>query len=463
MSQMPREVDYLVVGAGAMGMAFTDTILHESDATIALVDRLDRPGGHWNHAYPFVRLHQPSAYYGVNSRPLGENRLDASGRNAGMMELAGAHELLAYFDTVLRRDFLPCGRVSWYPQCTYLGDSSFRSAVTGETRHVKAGKVVDATYMNVQVPKVTPPGFEVAEGVTCVPPNGLATVRQAYRGFVVVGAGKTAIDSCLYLLDLGVAPDRITWIKPRESWLFDRAQMQPEGFSDHSILDYILLQAQEIAASTSRADLFQRLEACGALVRIEPDTEPTMFRCATVSQAELADLRRIRNVVRLGRVQRLETTRMVLDQGEVAYRADTLFIDCTADGLEKRPTKPIFRDGRITLQTVRPCQQLFAAAMIGHVECAYADEAQKNALCVPVPHPDVTDDYLHMMRDIMRAQMAWAADPGLFQWLVGSRLDGLTTPGFRALLEGSGPVPPEQIMDTVRRAIENLGRFMESR
>ena len=73
MSQMPDEVDYLVVGAGAMGMAFTDTILHESDATIALVDRLDRPGGHWNHAYPFVRLHQPSAYYGVNSRPLGES------------------------------------------------------------------------------------------------------------------------------------------------------------------------------------------------------------------------------------------------------------------------------------------------------------------------------------------------------------------------------------------------------
>ncbi|MCE2558432.1 MAG: NAD(P)-binding protein [Acidobacteria bacterium] len=99
MSHTPHEVDYLVVGAGAMGMAFTDTLLHESDATIALVDRLDRPGGHWNHAYPFVRLHQPSAYYGVNSRPLGENRLDASGRNAGMMELAGAHELLAYFDS----------------------------------------------------------------------------------------------------------------------------------------------------------------------------------------------------------------------------------------------------------------------------------------------------------------------------------------------------------------------------
>ena len=458
-----QEVDYLVVGAGAMGMAFTDTLLHESDATVALVDRLDRPGGHWNHAYPFVRLHQPSAYYGVNSRQLGEDRLDASGRNAGMMELAGSHEILAYFDTVLRRDFLPGGRVSWFPQCTYLGDSSFRSAATGETRSIRAAKVVDATYMSVQVPKVTAPGFEVAGEVACVPPNGLAAVPDSSSAFVVVGAGKTAMDSCLYLLDLGVAPERITWVKPRESWLFDRAQMQPEGFGDHSILDYVLEQAQEIAASTSRADLFRRLEACGALVRIEQDIEPTMFRCATVSQAELADLRRIRNVVRLGRVLRLEATRMVLEQGDVAYDADTLFINCTADGLERRPTKPIFGRRRITLQTIRPCQQLFAAAMIGHVECAYSEEARKNELCIPVPHPDCTDDYLHMMRDILRAQVAWAADADLFQWLVGSRLDAFTTPGFGALLEGRGPVPAEQIMNTARRAIENLERYIAGR
>lgn len=39
------EVNYLVVGAGAMGMAFVDTILTESDKTVAIVDRNARPGG----------------------------------------------------------------------------------------------------------------------------------------------------------------------------------------------------------------------------------------------------------------------------------------------------------------------------------------------------------------------------------------------------------------------------------
>jgi cation diffusion facilitator CzcD-associated flavoprotein CzcO len=56
------DADYLIVGAGAAGMAFADTLLTETKATIAIIDRHHRPGGHWNDSYPFVRLHQPSAY-----------------------------------------------------------------------------------------------------------------------------------------------------------------------------------------------------------------------------------------------------------------------------------------------------------------------------------------------------------------------------------------------------------------
>ncbi len=62
------ETDYLVVGAGAMGMAFADEILSQSPGDrILLVDKHAKPGGHWNDAYPFVSLHQPAAFYGVNS------------------------------------------------------------------------------------------------------------------------------------------------------------------------------------------------------------------------------------------------------------------------------------------------------------------------------------------------------------------------------------------------------------
>ena len=85
------ETDYLVVGAGAAGMAFTDSLIAESDADVVMVDRRHRPGGHWNDAYPFVRLHQPSAFYGVNSRRP-RHRLDRrrSGRTPGFYERATA-------------------------------------------------------------------------------------------------------------------------------------------------------------------------------------------------------------------------------------------------------------------------------------------------------------------------------------------------------------------------------------
>ena len=39
------ETDYLIVGSGAMGMAFADTLLTESDADMVIVDRHAKPAG----------------------------------------------------------------------------------------------------------------------------------------------------------------------------------------------------------------------------------------------------------------------------------------------------------------------------------------------------------------------------------------------------------------------------------
>src|SRR2546423_15376507 len=95
------DTDYLVVGGGASAMAFTDSLLAASDARVVLVDRRHRPGGHWLDAYPFVRLHQPSAGYGGSSPPLGHDRIDESGANAGFFWRAQANEIGDYFNRVL--------------------------------------------------------------------------------------------------------------------------------------------------------------------------------------------------------------------------------------------------------------------------------------------------------------------------------------------------------------------------
>ena len=122
------ETDYLVVGAGASGMAFVDSLLTNSDAEVVLVDRRHRAGGHWLDAYPFVRLHQPSAYYGVNSRVLGSNRIDEAGPNAGFYERATASEICDYYNRVLEEQFVASGRVRFVPMSEYQGRT-----VTGTT------------------------------------------------------------------------------------------------------------------------------------------------------------------------------------------------------------------------------------------------------------------------------------------------------------------------------------------
>jgi cation diffusion facilitator CzcD-associated flavoprotein CzcO len=142
------ETDYLVVGAGAAGMAFTDALLTHSDATVTIVDRRHAPGGHWVDAYPFVRLHQPSAFYGVDSVPLGKDAIDTTGTNATFYELAGADELRAYYEGVMHRHFLPTGRVRYFPGCDYVGEHRFVSRLTGGTWQARVRrKLVDTTYI----------------------------------------------------------------------------------------------------------------------------------------------------------------------------------------------------------------------------------------------------------------------------------------------------------------------------
>ena len=106
------EADYIVVGAGAAGMAFTDALIDHADVSVALVDRRYGAGGHWLDAYPFVRLHQASAFYGVASTLLGGGRLQQDGPEQGLHERATAPEVCAYYDRVLRERLLPSGRVT---------------------------------------------------------------------------------------------------------------------------------------------------------------------------------------------------------------------------------------------------------------------------------------------------------------------------------------------------------------
>jgi hypothetical protein len=101
-------------------------------------------------------------------------------------------------------------------------------------------------------------------------------------------------------------------------------------------------------------------------------------------------------------------------------------VDCSADGLERRPIRPIFEGDRITLQTVRACQQVFSAAFIAHVEATYENDADKNERCVVVPHPNCATDWLRNLIADMANAARWRQEPALRAWLVAARLDGFS-------------------------------------
>jgi len=418
--------DYLVVGAGTAGMAFTDALIAESEVEVVLVDRRYGPGGHWNDAYPFVRLHQPAAFYGVNSRDLGHDAIDTTGPNAGWYERVTAAEIVDYFGRVLYEHFLPSGNVQFFGMSDYVGDlrgpHRIVNRLTGAETvvHVRRN-VVDATYQETPIPATHVPSFDVDVDARVIPINGLVDLAAGARRFTIFGSGKTAMDACLWLLESGVAPDAIRWIRPRDAWMLDRAHTQPLELVTNIIEDQAR-QLEAAAGANSVEDLVRRLEACEHFIRLDPAVDPTMFRCATVSTGELDQLRAIDNVVRMGHVRSVGPDEIVLDDGVIPTNRAEVHVDCTAAGLRLTAGRPIFEAGRITLQQVRVCQPAFNAALIGYVE-ATREGDEKNALCPPNPYPNTPVDWIPATMVTQRALARWLRDGDLMAWLEESRLN----------------------------------------
>jgi hypothetical protein len=452
MTMPPIETDYLVIGAGAIGMAFVDTLLTDSDAHIVMVDRHHRPGGHWNEAYPFVRLHQPAAQDGVNSRELCHGTKDAVGLNAGMYGLSSGAELVAYFDQIMQQRFLPSGRVRFMPMSQVVGAYEVESLVTGARQPVKVRKkVVDGTHSRMQVPSTTPPRYAVTPGVRCVPVNELARIARPQAGYVVVGAGKTGMDACIWLLEQGVDPDHIRWIMPRDSWVLDRANVQSGDDFFMNMWGSQTRQLEAVITAENVQDLMLRLEAAGELMRIDPSVMPTVYHGAILSKAELAQLGRIRGIVRLGHVKAIEASQIHLEQGSIPLAPGALVVDCSAAGIPSVEAVPVWSGDRITPQWLRSFGTVFSAALIAHVEATFDDDAEKNALCTPIVPPTLATDWLRMLDVSMKNQQRWSKHPQLQQWLAASRLN--------SMFHSAGRIRPDEtekiaLMQRYRQAIK---------
>ena len=420
---MTREVeaDYLVVGAGATGMAFTDALIDHADVRVALVDRRQGAGGHWLEAYPFVRLHQSSTFYGAASTLLGGGRIQTDGPEAGLHERADKSEICRYYDDLLTQRMLASGRVEFFPGCDHLGEGTFVSRTTGERFAVpERCRVVDARYLAPDIPAETPPRFGVGDGVRVIPVNDLVSDQDEPSQYVVVGSGKTATDACVWLLGRGVDPDAICWVRPREPWMLNRALVQPDPAVYLGMVADMMRAAVD---ASSLPDLFLRLEDAGVMLRVDRSVTPTMAKTPTLGTWELDLLRTVEDVVRLGHIDSVSRGRIHLADGSVPIADDALIVNCAADGLKMAPLVPIWQPDVITPQPIRAGFPCFGAALAGYVEATREDDTEKNRLCPPSSYGNSLGDWARMTVLGMRNSASFGSEPDVKAWADGVALN----------------------------------------
>jgi len=411
--QQQLDCDYLVIGAGASGMAFVDTIVTENPkATLIVVDRNHKPGGHWVHAYPYCSLHQTSCNYGVNSMVLGKN-LDKKGNERyDVDDRSTGHEVVEYYQRV-RNQFEATGRVRFVCGAEYVGLDEAKGVHVVDTQRyhgddnnnnnhggdnynnnndhaflaeVTCRRKLVTVCTNVTVPSMRKPTIPVHEAASFVPPNALPESiesRKNYQTYVVFGCGKTGADAVVYLLRNGVDPSQIQWIISQDYWYFVR-----DGFRDFYTCNDNFMKP--FVSSGSVKDVFLEWERRGLVGRIDNNTPaiPEVFKGATMDLEELGLMRSVRNVVRLGRASAVLEDTIVLAKGTLGYDPEsTLLVDCMVDkgyGYELPKDFTIFKPGHITMG---PMTFLFnassSAAHIAFLECALQDkdDAAKNDCC----------------------------------------------------------------------------------
>jgi hypothetical protein len=286
--------------------------------------------------------------------------------------------------------------------------------VSGETVQVTPRRrVVDATYLSPTIPATSEPPFLVAEGAAVVAVNQLANLVEAPDRFVIVGAGKTGTDAIVWLLTNGVPAERITWIRPREPWMLNRATVQPDPALALRVAADTMTAAAE---AQSLDDLFLRLECAAIMQRIDTNSAPTMARAPTLGLWELNLLRTIDHVVRLGHVKCVSEREIILDQGSLPLPANSLVVHCAASGLRDTAPVPLWQPDVIRLQTIRAGFPCFAAALAGFVEATRDDDRERNRLCPPNTFSNTPVTWARMQLRGIRAARQYGAEPDIAAW-----------------------------------------------
>ena len=119
---------------------------------------------------------------------------------------------------------------------------------------------------------------------------------------------------------------------------------------------------------------------------------PTRSRIGSVSDEDMENLRLITQIIRKGRVARVEAGSLIFQSGEKMQLPDnTLTVDCARNGsLFARHGRKVFDGDKINIQFIMLPPPGMSTTVIAAMEIKYPDnEEYKNSVCQTIPIPQV--------------------------------------------------------------------------
>ena len=99
--------------------------------------------------------------------------------------------------------------------------------------------------------------------------------------------------------------------------------------------------------------IFSRLEENGLWMRLDKNILPTKFRYATMTKAEVEKLKKVKNIIRKGRIASIDTDRVKFESGEeMNLPEDTVVVDCARNSTKFPQDKKVFDGDKINLQFI---------------------------------------------------------------------------------------------------------------
>lgn len=363
--------DVVIVGAGYAGLSalVTANKYLGTNEHVLIADIQPCFGGHWQETYRYIRLHQPYSLFTVFDRPW-DLKTDP-------WYLATGSEVFEYLKSVGESEMKNHGTKTLFEH-RYITHEVLNNHVNVvfESVHDDNTRVVVRTKKLIDAFPLSHPQLEPlklsSSKVISITPNMIPDIIDELKKdktnseqkcrFVIVGSGKTAMDTIKFIDEHTAAPQSL--VAGNGMAFLCRDTLFPKNnltrlFGGHSLQE-LFMDAVEKWDGKNENELMKDLIASGKL--ISPVDDPKSCYWGILSHVEMANVNRIlRDNIAKGRIVDVTDVdgvpTLVMEDGTNKaipgldeFETDTIYVvNCTTRMLQHKPPRPLLTGNDMVL------------------------------------------------------------------------------------------------------------------